>query len=108
MPWPSMPWRWLLDLNRHVHRSFNGWRDLNFSCRAWWAFCISMARTASGLWNGKIGRIVAGSCAVFFGMVVVAYTPYPDCGWAIREGITYVDPIPCPSLSDVISLHVSS
>jgi len=33
--------------------------------------------------------------------------PLPDAAWAIREGITYVDPSPWSSLSDVISLHVS-
>jgi D-lactate dehydrogenase len=55
--------------------------------------------------TGKIGRIVARILRGF-GMVVVAYDPYPDPAWAAREGITYVDPITLASLSDVISLHI--
>ncbi|MBC1262005.1 2-hydroxyacid dehydrogenase [Synechococcus sp. BSF8S] len=94
----------LLTLNRQVHRSFNRVRDHNFSLQGLVGFDLN-GRTAGIVGTGKIGRILARILRGF-GMVVVAYDPYPDAAWASREGITYVDPITLSSLSDVISLHV--
>ncbi len=94
----------LLTLNRQVHRSFNRVREHNFSLQGLVGFDLN-GRTAGIVGTGKIGRILARILRGF-GMVVVAYDPYPDAAWASREGVTYVDPITLSSLSDVISLHV--
>ncbi|CAK6700259.1 2-hydroxyacid dehydrogenase [Synechococcus sp. CBW1107] len=94
----------LLALNRRVHRAFNRVRELNFSLQGLVGFDLN-AKTAGIVGTGKIGRIVARILRGF-GMVVVAYDPYPDAAWAAREGITYVDPFTLASLSDVISLHI--
>ncbi|WP_304623229.1 2-hydroxyacid dehydrogenase [Synechococcus sp. CBW1006] len=94
----------LLTLNRRIHRAFNRVRELNFSLQGLVGFDLN-AKTAGIVGTGKIGRIVARILRGF-GMVVVAYDPYPDAAWAAREGITYVDPFTLASLSDVISLHI--
>jgi D-lactate dehydrogenase len=94
----------LLALNRKIHRAFNRVRELNFSLQGLVGSDLN-GKTAGIVGTGKIGRIVARILRGF-GMVVVAYDPYPDATWASREGITYVDPLTLASISDVISLHV--
>lgn len=94
----------LLTLNRKIHRAFNRVRELDFSLHGLVGFDLN-GKTAGIVGTGKIGRIVARILRGF-GMVVVAYDPYPDADWAAREGVTYVDPITLASMSDVVSIHV--
>lgn len=94
----------LLSLNRKVHRAYNRVREMNFSLQGLVGSDLHR-KTVGIVGTGKIGKIVA-RILHGFGMVVVAYDPYPDPAWAAREGITYLDPITLASMSDVISLHV--
>jgi D-lactate dehydrogenase len=94
----------LLSLNRKIHRAYNRVREMNFSLQGLVGTDLNR-KTVGIVGTGKIGRIVA-RILHGFGMVVVAYDPYPDSAWAAREGITYLDPITLASISDVISLHV--
>lgn len=94
----------LLGLNRRLHRAFNRVRELNFSLQGLVGSDLN-GKTVGIVGTGKIGRIVARILRGF-GMVVVAYDPYPDGAWAAREGVTYVDAMTLASISDVISLHI--
>ncbi|PZU99628.1 MULTISPECIES: 2-hydroxyacid dehydrogenase [Synechococcales] len=94
----------LLSLNRKIHRAYNRVREMNFSLQGLVGTDLNQ-KTVGIVGTGKIGKIVA-RILHGFGMVVVAYDPYPDAAWAAREGITYLDPITLASICDVISLHV--
>jgi D-lactate dehydrogenase len=94
----------LLTLNRKIHRAFNRVRELDFSLHGFVGTDLN-GKTVGIVGTGKIGRIVARILRGF-GMVVVAYDPYPDVEWADREGVTYLDPMTLASISDVVSLHI--
>lgn len=94
----------LLTLNRKTHRAFNRVRELNFSLNGLVGFDLN-GKTAGIIGTGKIGRITA-QILRGFGMMVLAYDPFPDHDWARQFGAQYVDaPSKLAPESDVISLH---
>jgi len=94
----------LLTLNRKIHRAFNRVRELNFSLSG--LVGVDLHSKAAGiLGTGKIGRATA-QILRGFGMIVLAYDPFPDHEWARHYGVEYAgDPSVLLRNSDVISLH---
>jgi D-lactate dehydrogenase len=93
----------ILALNRKIHRAFNRVRELNFSLNGLVGFDL-YGKTAGIVGTGKTGRIV-GEILRGFQMRVLASDPYPNQGWAAKNGITYVEMSTLMKESDLISLH---
>jgi D-lactate dehydrogenase len=93
----------ILTLNRKIHRAFNRVREFNFSLRGLAGFDLC-GKTAGVVGTGKIGRLV-GDILRGFQMRVLAYDPYPNRDWAVRNEIEYVELHALLRESDIITLH---
>lgn len=93
----------MLALNRKIHRAYWRTRDGNFSLHGLMGFDMH-GKTAGLIGTGQIARILA-HILKGFGMNVIAYDPYPDLGWAEKEGVHYVTLNELYARSDIISLH---
>lgn len=94
----------LMTLNRKIHRAFNRVRELNFSLSGLVGFDLH-GKTVGIMGTGKIGRCAA---QIFrgFGCEVLAYDPFPQEEWALKNGISYIAIDDLFAASDVVSLHM--
>ena len=93
----------ILSLNRKIHKAYDRTRDGNFSIQGLLGFDMH-GKTAGVIGTGKIGRCLI-SILKGFGMNVMAYDPFPDPNYELREGIRYATLDEIYSASDIISLH---
>jgi D-lactate dehydrogenase len=94
----------ILAMNRHIHRSYNRVREMNFSLDGLVGFDLH-GKTVGVIGTGRIGqafaRIMHG-----FGCQVLAYDPVPNAMLREHYGVDYVSLHQLFANSDIISLHV--
>jgi D-lactate dehydrogenase len=93
----------MMTLNRKIHRAYFRTRDSNFALQGLLGFDMN-GKCAGVIGTGKIGKVLI-KILKGFGMLVLAYDPYPDCEFAVETGFEYVKPDDLFNQSDIISLN---